>query len=513
MSDDEPQPEQSVPPPAKPGPVRRVISRVRRPDRVHMAVLSQRVPYWFVAAFLFAFSVVQIELNPFGFSDLTQRYTQDIADLLITGPYFYGTEGRDKVSVALVDEDTLHSTQQPWPWDFGTHARVLDAILLDRPRAVVVDFLFVDPRPDPTLPQILQTIADYRKAGVPLYFEGGILLPYGEVPIRSEIARTGVPVLDPSIPVYNGVSRQYYVKAKCMSGVRPQPGGGCLSAAVQVFHDVYGGKYPLEPLNGDLELTWGTKSDPINAKWMTRTDENGARASCLDTTPPLKRIYLAFFDTSSVQNLCPYTGEIPVQSLLSGDVDDPDVVKLVRDRVVFYGGSLEGAQDKSYSPVNGLIPSVFVHAMAMDNLITYHGRPQQNVMTVAGTVLSNNPAQIAAIIPVILVLTWLHMQRLRRRRRMAAREGHARSATFEYFLDKTIEKVWHWLAFGLALGVGLLLTLASGLSVANWVEVVFVSVELAAMLLVGLPDSVWGYLHHVAAGQEPPEPPAGEQAA
>ena len=70
--------------------VRGVIHRVRRPDRVHMAVLSQRVPFWFVAAFLFAFSVVQIMLNPFGFSDLTQRYTQDIADLLITGPYFYG---------------------------------------------------------------------------------------------------------------------------------------------------------------------------------------------------------------------------------------------------------------------------------------------------------------------------------------------------------------------------------------------------------------------------------------
>jgi hypothetical protein len=50
------------------------------------------------------------------------------------------------------------------------------------------------------------------------------------------------------------------------------------------------------------------------------------------------------------------------------------------------------------------------------------------------------------------------------------------------------------------LGVGLLLARAVGLSTANWVEVVFVSVELAAMLLVGVPDSMWGYLHHVAGG-------------
>ena len=39
-----------------------------------------------------------------------------------------------------------------------------------------------------------------------------------------------------------------------------------------------------------------------------------------------------------------------------------------------------------------------------------------------------------------------------------------------------------------------------GLSVANWVEDVFISVEFAAMLLIGVPDSIWGYLHHVAGG-------------
>jgi hypothetical protein len=211
------------------------------------------------------------------------------------------------------------------------------------------------------------------------------------------------------------------------------------------------------------------------------------------------RIYLAFFDTSAVLSPCPYTGVVPVKALL-GENDDPDVEKLIKDHVVFYGGSLEGAQDKNYSPVNGLIAGVFVHAMAMDNLVTYRGDPEQNVMTIGGQVISTNPAQILAIVPVILVLSWLHRQRSRRKKRLAEMEEKERSATFEYFLDKTVETVWHYLAFALALGVGFLLTKASGLSVANWVEVVFVSVELAAMLLVGAPGSLWGYLHHVAVG-------------
>ena len=76
---------------------------------------------------------------------------------------------------------------------------------------------------------------------------------------------------------------------------------------------------------------------------------------------------------------------------------------------------------------------------------------------------------------------------------------------FESFphYDKAADK-WqggpHWLGFFLGLSIGILLAYWVGLSVANWVEVVFISVELAAMLLIGVPDSFWGYLHHVAGG-------------
>ncbi|HEY2068699.1 MAG TPA: CHASE2 domain-containing protein [Rhizomicrobium sp.] len=476
------------------GPVGRLYERIRRPNREHMEALKRRVPFWFVAVVLFAFAVIQIMLNPFGFSDMTQRYTQDISNLLITGPYVYGRAGHDQVSAAIIDEDTLHTLQMPWPWTYGAHARVLDALLAYHPKAVVVDFLFVDSRPDPTLPQLVDEIAEYKAAKVPLYFEGGTDLPYGEYPLRPELAKTGVPILDPTILVYDGVARQYPVTGTCFNQ-KPDANGTCPSLAARVFRDVFP-QYPLTPLNGLIELVWGTRTDPTNAKWMHVTDENGKRRSCHPHMDAIRRFYLAFFDTSQVLVHCPYTGVIPVVSLMQG-AEDADVTKLATNRVIFYGASLEGAQDKSYTPVNGLLPNVYVHAMAMDNLITFQGDPEQNVMTVAGFTISNNPAQILAIIPVILILSWLHMGRVRRKRTRANKEH---SATFEYFLDKTLEKVWHYFAFALALGVGLLLALAVGLSTANWVEVVFVSVELAAMLLVGVPDSIWGYVHHVAGG-------------
>ena len=75
----------------------RAAERARRPDREHMQSLRRHVPYWFVVVLLFGFAAFQIIMNPFGFSDLTQRYTQDIANLLIDGPYLYPETGRDQL--------------------------------------------------------------------------------------------------------------------------------------------------------------------------------------------------------------------------------------------------------------------------------------------------------------------------------------------------------------------------------------------------------------------------------
>jgi len=477
------------------GRVARTIARARKPDRALVEKLRERVPYWFVVLVLFGFAVLQIALNPFGFSDLTQRYAQDVSNLLISGPHLYPTTGRDQVSVALIEEESLQTLQMPWPWNYSAHKQVLDAILAYKPKAVVVDFLFVDSRPDASLPELVDEIARYKKAGVPIYFEGGIDLPYGESPLRPELARSGVPILDPSIQVYNGVVRQYPTSGNCYGpgGLKP---GSCLSLALQVYKDNFR-DHPLAPLNGMMELVWGTKTEPTNLKWRKYHDEDGTEHPCTVQSGFILRTWRAFFDKSTAQNLCPYNGIVPVEALIQGR-QDPDITNLLTNRVVFYGASLEGAQDKSYTPVNGLQANVFVHAMAMDNLISFNGDPEQNVVTIAGTTLSSNQAQMLAIIPVILILAFLHMRRIHARKPEGEKAEH--SAVYEWFVDKGIENLWHWLGFFLGLSIGILLAYWVGLSVANWVEVVFISVELAAMLLIGVPDSFWGYLHHVAGG-------------
>jgi CHASE2 domain-containing sensor protein len=476
----------------------RVVHRARRPNRDHVEKLKDRVPFWFVAAVLMFFALLQILLNPFGFSDLVQRYSQDVSNLLITGPYLYPTTGRDKISVVVVDENSLAALQQPWQWTYAEHARALDAILAYKPKAVIVDFLFVDQHPDSSIGELADEIRRFKKRGVPVYFEGGINLPYGEVALRPELAATGVPILDPSIETYDGVVRQYLTTGRCYgTDGQEKPGKHCLSLALQVYKDLYGASYPPDLLEGQMELVWGTNTAPFNEE---STNAAGG-LPCNKKAWFLVRLYRAFFDRKSAEGRCAYNNYVPVEAPITAPPDDKDLPKLIPDRIVFYGGALQGAQDTSYTPTSGVQPNVFVHAMALDNLISFHGRPYQNVMRVFGITMGNEPAQILAIIPAILILSFMHMRRIRARKHAVAHSAaEERDAIYEWFVDKGIENFWHWFGFLLGLSIGLLLAMWVGLSVANWVEVVFVSVELAAMLLIGLPDSFWGYVHHVAGG-------------
>ncbi len=68
---------------------------------------------------------------------------------------------------------------------------------------------------------------------------------------------------------------------------------------------------------------------------------------------------------------CPYNQWIPGEAVLfaSGSAQQETLRALFKDRIVMIGADIKGAPDLIQTPVHGQIPGVFLHAMALDNMV------------------------------------------------------------------------------------------------------------------------------------------------
>lgn len=73
----------------------------------------------------------------------------------------------------------------------------------------------------------------------------------------------------------------------------------------------------------------------------------------------------------SAQARCPYSLTLSASDLeVSTPEDRALLAQLLRDRLVLVGANITSTGDLVQSPVHGKIPGIYLHAMALDNLIT-----------------------------------------------------------------------------------------------------------------------------------------------
>jgi CHASE2 domain-containing sensor protein len=480
--------------PSEGGGARGFVRRALRPNGQQMHALRYGMPAWWVLVVLVIVAAWRITSNLWGFPAIEQRYAQDIANLVLTGPLYESYAkligapvGHDHISVVLMDDQTLAHLGSPhrpmaWPVKYQVHKLVLDSLLEYGPKAVVVDILFLDPRKDKTLDELLTEVRRYQARGVPLYF-----IAADGKDVRNEVANSGVHLVDPRILINQGIVRQYPISiSQC-----PKKNGACLSLAVETFRSLCanGKNRDICPRaapdldRGRMELIWGTKSDLDNRLTLD------TRYRCDQNPTYFKRLWTSFKAPSEIRFNCPYHTVIPVETLLGGQ----SLGRLVHDRVVFYGVTLQGASDAVPTPVNGMLPGLFTHAMAFDNLISLKGRPFLDSAELFGVKLGKDVIEALAVLPVLLALTALYA--LYRRRR------HGGDTETDSWL---VETVVHWLVLLLALLAGLAVMLLLRVSVADWVEVVLMSGELAAAIF--LASRLWGYIRYVVGAIPTPHP-------
>ncbi|MGY6269216.1 CHASE2 domain-containing protein [Achromobacter denitrificans] len=306
----------------------------------------------------------------------------------------YDSAHRNDTTVVLIDDDSLDPQKGAWPVPYRAHARWLRNIgLIHKPRAIFLDITFGRERDDPTLPELVSAMCELRDAGIPVFLaalpgtdgtlrlRGGLDNPAGEPPCFTLVdvgyTPSKVDRLVWSYPLWSG------------AGVR--------SAALAMAQDAAGISIPR---TGDaMALTWGVNN--LDLRRFT-PDCRLARGGYVEMLPSYVRRLLG--DADADLPVCPYTRALALSELRAPDADRAHLADMLTGRYVMIGAALSGFNDTVLSPVHDVVPGVFMHAMALDNLLTYEERYKR---AVEWEVWPPNVLWLLGI-PVIMAAHFLH---------------------------------------------------------------------------------------------------------
>jgi hypothetical protein len=307
-----------------------------------LGMLALRVGFlWVIGYAFFVFHGLSFHLTPWSqaFINAIVNYTYDSG----------GRRGQTDVTVVLFREDNLRHLGVQYPVPYSVHAQVLEALASYRPRAVFVDFAFIDAREDDKdLADALCGLGQPKDGPpIPVF----VATPAGAT-VQANLLRCAR-AASPEMQEPEGVS------GVLTYGSRAAPNGLPTAAfALAATNAALG--LDERDMKDPLEIIWGKGVAPLNRKWM-KCDEPSLPAGILAM---LKEGPLA------VKLTCPYTRTITVGHLLNFSRDD-DIEDALRGRTVLYGAGFRLTGDQVDSPVYAQLPGVYLHAMAYDNLVTF----------------------------------------------------------------------------------------------------------------------------------------------
>jgi hypothetical protein len=305
---------------------------------------------------------------------------------------YYPSSGRDQVTVMLIDDLDLHQYEEMWPVSLGFHQRRLQQLLKYGPKAVFFDIAFLDDRRDADLDGFIDTACRARQQGVPVFI--GSFANAGLSPSRVEAEMLGrrVEVHGRSQPCIEAAYLNLKIDGFDQSvweydvGLPP---GGAHRGEGEHGHHAAGPRYPspaarlfavdhrldAEVLAEPMALVWGMESDPFNLGWMrNQTHDVGDGPLCAGAWN-WERV-LPFGKMGPP--LCPYQRTLPMRTLnRANGLGAEDLRDALAGKYVIYGTHLQSTADTVTSPYHGRIAGAYVHAMALDNLLAFEGKPRR----------------------------------------------------------------------------------------------------------------------------------------
>jgi CHASE2 domain-containing sensor protein len=300
-----------------------------------------------IGVVLFMFHGISLHLTP---------WSQAIVNGIVK--YAYPPDGQDDTTVVLFREENLAELAESFPVSYARHAEVLEALSVYRPRAVFVDFAFIDARSPEDQAMLGRAICDLNARGkVPVYLAA---------PAPSSGRDPGPPINAPLLECAEPVNAQMDVE-RGVSGVLTYLHGSGTTAfrwtpafAMYDARERLASRPRLTPEDAQpMEIIWGNLASKLNESWMHCTSE----AALWHLVNILRENPLA------AKRTCPHTNTISVVHLLGPH--NEGVRRAVEGKAIFYGGNFQMVGDRVISPVYDDLPGVYLHAMAYDNLVTF----------------------------------------------------------------------------------------------------------------------------------------------
>jgi CHASE2 domain-containing sensor protein len=327
-------------------------------------------PVFGSCCYLFFSAALLASISVFDSEETFWAFSRDIFYRALA-PLYPGTQDRE-ASVVLLNDESFRSFDT-YPVKYQTHASVLRAIASYSPRAIFIDFAFIDKRPDPTIDDLKQVFEELKGLGIRTYVATHRRYP-NDPGIRADLS---------DLVKKNLIEPVSFNLGRSLWGtpLYVMESGGMLTASAQIMKDFY----PLVFMRNlqevrEFEIWWGLPPAQINC--ARAKDSCGARYSLMGrllSAIDFKLLPLDIRLWNDVVKL-PYAPTLYVNEVLDGNKRTA-IDSALRGKFVFYGPDLEIARDNYPNPVfsyrsedDRVLPGVFFHAMALENMIDLRER-------------------------------------------------------------------------------------------------------------------------------------------
>jgi CHASE2 domain-containing sensor protein len=410
--------------------------------------------HWWHVGFIV---LVAVLVDPFGVNAATSRYSQDVA-LRLLSPFYasIGDARRRKapITVVLIDDQTIeNSVDQRFPLRYTDSFDIIHAVMCGRPKAVFVDLLFRwrhdnTPHDFKRLVELLSPNDEgwYRNEcgdKPPVYVADMLDQPAFRIGsqwddstgvIHSDLRDAGVQRLAVN---WHGPSGTYplWLRATETAGnwAPSQHDEGVASPALYLYAKYRG--LDIAQLTGfgvdrSMTVAWGLfpATPPAGAEsgYAERTTLPQMPLSCSARFAALWGLVVRGvserlgerLDPSNVEALTRtfHTYHISAAPLVGNPFDGADregLRRALEGRIVLIGNNFAGSGDQHQSPVHGTVPGVILHAMALDNLFRFDGRPWLEASPILDTDCPLPRWDTIATIALLVSLGFLHARAIR----------------------------------------------------------------------------------------------------